>query len=244
MEPGATRRPASSRPRSERAGKQSGIAKQSESGSGSGGRKKTRRAKLVRPGEMWGRRSVAVGVLLVAIAVIGGLILLVTGNDDGDSGTGPQPTADLNDLQNRFLDRTVVIPSDGISVRRPANWQDSKEDGVITLLSPNRCVSVSMSAPAGTKGAKGLMDDSLSALRQTYNKVEVVPGGQGAIGGVPTTSRTIQLTDSNGNRRRILIGVGTGNKNAYLTQVVLGNPSCQGELALAQVVLSSAEFTK
>ena len=195
---------------------------------------------------MWGRRSVAVGVLLVAIAVIGGVILLVTGDDDSDrgSGAGPAPAADLNELQDRFLDRTVVIPSDGISVRRPADWKDSKEQGVITLLSPNRCVSVSMSAPAGAKGAKGLMDDSLGALRQTYKKVAVVPGGQGAIGGVPTTSRTIQLTDAKGNRRRVLLGVGTGNKNAYLTQVVLGNPSCQGELALAQVILSSAEFTK
>jgi hypothetical protein len=203
-----------------------------------------RRAKLVRPGEMWGRRSVAVGVLLVAIAVVGGLLLLVSGDDDRDSGSGAQPITDLNDLQNQLLDRTVVIPSDGISVRRPADWKDSKEHGVITLLSPNRCVSVSVSAPADAKGAKGLLDDSLGALRQTYKKVELIPGGQGAIGGVPTTSRTIQLTDAKGNRRRALLGVGAGDKNAYLTQVVLGSPSCEGELGLAQVILSSAEFTK
>jgi hypothetical protein len=193
---------------------------------------------------MWGRRSVAAGVLLVAIALVGGLLLLASGDDDGDSGSKAQPITDLNDLQNQFLDRAVVIPSDGISVRRPADWKDSKQRGVITLLSPNRCVSVSVSAPAEAKGATGLMDDSLGALRQTYERVEVGPGGQAAIGGVPTTSRTIQLTDADGDRRRVLLGVGTGDKNTYLTQVVSGSPSCQGELGLAQVILSSAEFTK
>jgi len=36
---------------------------------------------------MWGRRSVAVGIVLVALALIGGLILLIAG--DGDDGRQP-----------------------------------------------------------------------------------------------------------------------------------------------------------
>jgi hypothetical protein len=41
-----------------------------------------------------------------------------------------------------------------------------------------------------------------------------------------------------------LLSVGTGKRNAYATQVVLGNTSCQAELGVAQVILTSIEYTK
>jgi hypothetical protein len=199
-----------------------------------------RRARLERPREIWGRRSVAVGIVLVGAALIGGIVLLATGGD-GDSGTVSSKR--VTDLQDRLLKKTVVIPRDGISVRRPADWKDSKNHGVVTLFSPSRCVSVALSAAAEAKQGKSLLGDSLGALRQTYKNVKVAPGGGGEIGGIPTTSKTIQLTDEKGNRRTVLLSVGTGKRNAYATQVVLGNPSCQAELGVAQVILTSIEYT-
>jgi hypothetical protein len=174
--------------------------------------------------------------------VIGGLVLLATdGDDDSDSGS-----EQVSDLQERILKRTVVIPQDGMSVRRPGDWREKKDKGhgVITLLSPSRCVSVSLSAPADTKEARSLHRDSLSALRQLYEKVQVGPGGRGNVGGIPTMSDAVTLTDDKGNRRRVLLSIGRGKQHAYVTQVVLGNPGCQSELAVAQVILSSIEYTK
>jgi hypothetical protein len=184
-------------------------------------------------------------VLLVAVAVIGGLVLLITGGDDKGNGTNagaqsPQAQA----LQDQFLKKTVVLPDDGISVRRPGNWTDDKNNGVIVLRSADRCVAINLSAPTDAKGAKGLRSDSLAALRQNFKKVQVSGGGRAQVGGIPTTTKAVTLTDDQGNKRRLLLSIGTGKKNAYLTEVVLGNPSCQADLALAQVVLTSIQFTK
>jgi len=200
-----------------------------------------RRARLQRPREIWGRRSVAAGVVLVAAALLGGIVLLIAGGDDD---SGPESAQRVSNLQDNLLKKTLVVPPDGISVRRPADWKDSRAHGLITLFSPNRCVSVSLSAAAEAKEAKSLLGDSLAALQGSYKNVKVAPGGRGAIGGIPTTSKTVQLTDDKGNRRRVLLSVGRGKKNAYVTQVVLGNPRCQAELGVAQLILSSAEYTK
>jgi hypothetical protein len=40
------------------------------------------------------------------------------------------------------------------------------------------------------------------------------------------------------------LSVGTGRKFAYLTEVVVRDPRCQGDLQLAQVVLGSIQYTK
>jgi hypothetical protein len=184
-------------------------------------------------------------VLLVAVAVIGGLVLLITGGDDnGGNSSGSQPSQQVQDLQDKLLKKTVVLPDDGISVRRPGNWTDDKNNGVIVLRSADRCVAINLSAPTDAKGAKSLRSDSLAALRQNFKKVQVSGGGRAQVGGVPTTTKAVTLIDDQGNRRRLLLSIGTGKKNAYLTEVVLGNPSCQADLTLAQVVLTSIQFTK
>jgi hypothetical protein len=182
----------------------------------------------------------ALGVVFVAAALIGGIVLLVGGGDDDSDSGGEQ----VRGLQESVLDRTVVIAEEGISVRRPGNWRQKKEQGVITLLSPNRCVSVNLAAPFDANQTAQLRRDSLAALRQLHEKVRVGPGGPGNVGGIPTTSNTITVTDEKGNQRRVLLGIGRGKKHAYVTQVVLGNPRCQQELAVAQVILSSVEYTK
>jgi hypothetical protein len=197
----------------------------------------------VRPRELWGRRSVAVGVVLVAIALIGGLILLITGGDAGN-GSGPKPTADLSQLQNRFLDQTVVNPDKGISVRRPASWEVTKKAGVINIQSKDNCAVMQLSAPVPAGRAKALRQDGINVLRSQFRNARVQPAANSPIGGVPTRSDTITFKDPKGNNVRVLLSVGTGKRNAYLTEVVVRDPSCQGDLQMAQLMLSSAEFTK
>jgi hypothetical protein len=180
----------------------------------------------------------------VAAALIGGLVLLVAGGggDGGDS--APASSNRITELQDKLLKHTVVNTQDGISVRRPANWADDKVHGVITLRSADRCVAINLSAPAGAGSAARLRRDSLRALRAGFKKVRVGPGGRAQLGGVPTTSSTLQLTDDAGHSRRVLLSVGKGENHAYLTEVVLGNPACADDLRIAQVILTSIEFTK
>jgi hypothetical protein len=181
--------------------------------------------------------------VLVAIALIGGLILLVTGGDDGND-PGSKSTADLSELQNRFLDHTVVDPVSGISVRRPASWTVTKKAGVTNIESKDNCLVMQLSAPVGASRAKALRRDGIGVLRSQFKNAKVQPATTSRIGGVPTRSDAITFKDPNGNNVRVLLSVGTGTKNAYLTEVVVRNPSCQGDLQMAQLMLGSAEFTK
>jgi hypothetical protein len=199
----------------------------------------------VRPRELWGRRSVAVGVVLVSVALIGGLILLIAGDDSGNGNeAGPRSGADLAGLQNRFLDHTVVNPDKGISVRRPASWKVTKKAGVINLESKDNCAVMQLSAPVAAGRAKGLREDGVSVLRSQFKNARVRPATNSQIGGVPTRSDAITFKDPKGNNVQVLLGVGTGKRNAYLTELVIRDPSCQGDLQMAQLMLSSAQFTK
>ena len=182
--------------------------------------------------------------MLVALALIGGIVLLIAGGDDSNDDSGSTPTRATTNLQEKFLKRTVVNAEDGISVRRPGHWSDAKNNGVITLRSADRCVAVNLSAPPGAPGLRSLRRDALATLRQGFKKVRVGPGGRAKVGGIPTRSSTIVLTADKGKRRRVLLSIGKGERHTYLTEVVLGNPSCQADLALAQVVLGSIEYTK
>jgi hypothetical protein len=194
---------------------------------------------------MWGRRSVAIGVALVALALIGGIILLIAGGDD-DSGTNSATTssADISQLQNKFLDHTVVDSDKGISIRRPASWKVNKEHGVTNIQSKDRCLAMQLSAPVAASRAKALGQDGVTALRAQFKNVRVRPGASARVGGVPTRSSSITVSDRKGNPVHVLLSVGTGKKNAYLTEVVVRDPSCQGDLQLAQLMLSSAAYTK
>jgi hypothetical protein len=182
-------------------------------------------------------------VVLVAIALIGGLILLIAGGDDGKS-SGSRTTANLSELQNRFLDLTVVNPDKGISVRRPASWKVTKKAGVINIQSKDNCAVMQLSAPVAAGRAKALREDGIGVLRSQFKNARVRPATTSQIGGVPTRSDAITFKDPTGNNVRVLLSVGTGKRNAYLTEVVVRDPSCQGDLQMSQLMLSSAQFTK
>jgi hypothetical protein len=205
-------------------------------------RAQARPARLQRPGELWGRRSVAIGAVLVAAALIGGLVLLFAGGGDDSASTKSSPH--VSRLQDRFLKHTVVQANKGISVRRPGNWSDSKDAGAITLRSHDRCLAMTLAAPQDAGKAKGLRDDSIAVLRHSFGSAKVNPAPNAQIGDIPTKSVALSFADPKGGPTRVLLGVGTGDKYAYLTEVVVRDPSCQGDLQLAQVVLSSIQYTK
>ncbi len=202
-----------------------------------------RRARLQRPGELWGRRSVAVGVVLIAAALIGGLVLIFAGGDGGDH-SAVNTAKQASNLQDKFLKHTVVVAAKGISVRRPANWKDSKHGGVIALQSHDRCLAMTLSAPQGKGQAKSLRTNSLAVLKRSFGNAKVLSAPDSPVGGIPTTTDALSLKDQKGNPIRVLLSVGTGKKYAYLTEIVVRDPRCQGDLQLGQVVLSSIQYTK
>ena len=202
-----------------------------------------RPARLSRPRELWGRRTVAAGVVLVAAAILGGVLLLLLGSSDDDESPGPSPE-DISKLQDEVLDKTVVDPSAGISVRRPSSWSDSKERNVITLRSKNRCVAMTLAAPAEADQADKLLDATIDAIRGTQKNVAFKRAGHAQVGGIPTASYRTALKNQKGAEIRAVISIGTGKKYAYLTQTVLGNASCRQDLAVAQLIQTSIEYTK
>jgi hypothetical protein len=177
-------------------------------------------------------------VVLVAIAVIGGLVLLIAGGGGGSSGSKePAPVSGL-------LNHTVVDPHAGISVRRPANWTVTKKLGVINIQSHDRCLVMTLSAPVPADKANGLRQDGIKLLKSTYKNAKVHSAPRGSLGGIPTTTNTVTVTTSKGTHVRVLLSVGKGRKNAYLTEVVVRDTSCQGDLQLASLMLGSISFTK
>ncbi len=180
--------------------------------------------------------------MLVVAAVIGGLVLLVAGGGDEASTSGASPQA--SQLQDRFLRQTVVVPDRGISLRRPGNWKDSKNGGAIALQSRDRCLAMTLSAPQGAGRAKGLRDDSIALFKRSFANARVRPAPDSPVGGIPTTSDALSVTDQKGNPIQILLSVGTGERFAYLTEIVVRDPRCQGDLQLAQIVLGSIQYTK
>ena len=184
----------------------------------------------------------AIGVVLVAAALIGGLVLLFTGGDDNDAGTTTSQQA--SQLQDKFLKHTVVEADKGIAVRRPADWSDDKNHGVITLQSHDRCLAMTLAAPEDADKANGLREDSLALLKRSFGNAKVGPAPDSPVGGIPTTSDALSFTDEKGRQIKVLLSVGKGDKYAYLTEIVVRDSRCQGDLQLAQVVLSSIQYSK
>ncbi len=173
----------------------------------------------------------------------GGLVLLINGGDEAnDSGT--TTIAQTAQLRNKFLKQTVAEADQGISVRRPGNWSHTKRGGVITLRSHDNCLAMTLAAPQPAGQAKKLRSDSIDLFRHSYKNAKVQGAPSANVGGIPTTSDTLSLTDQKGHQLRVLLSVGTGERYAYLTEIVVRDPRCQGDLGLAQLALGSIQYTK
>jgi hypothetical protein len=185
------------------------------------------------------------GMVLVAVAAIGGVVLLATDGDEGEENdSSGSSQAQATQLSDQILAQTVVDRRAGISVRRPSDWTDTKKNGAIVVQSHDRCLVLSLSAPADADGAGKLLNDSLAVLANAYKNVRASPAGHGQVGGIPTTAKTATFKDRRGHQIRIVVSVGKGKRYAYLTEVVLRDPSCQGDLQRAQVILSSVDYSR
>jgi hypothetical protein len=179
----------------------------------------------------------------VVAAIIGGIVLLVSGDEDEDSTTAASP--DLPELQEQFLTKTVTVPDKGISVRRPEEWGDNKRGGAITLHSPGRCVALTLAATDSADNNKKVHDEAVEVFKKTseFKNVKVKPEADREVGGLPTKNDTVTLTNK-GSQLTLLLSVGKGEKYTYITETVVSNPSCQQDLQEARLIVSSIEYTK
>ncbi len=176
------------------------------------------------------------------VALIGGLVLLVTGGGDDSASKSPSPVQ-VKQLQNQVLKRTVVDSRAGISIRLPKDWVDTKGNNVISVRSHDRCVAMTLASPDHAPGPARLIDDSLTVLRHSYRGVKAQPVSHADVGGIPTRTYTVFGHDGK-TAVRILLSAGKGHSRSYLTEVVLSSASCQGALQRAQIVLGSIQYTK
>jgi hypothetical protein len=185
------------------------------------------------------------GCVLVAAAAVGGIVLLIAGSGGGSSSdvSASRPSPGTAELQRRFLGRVVVDADRGIAVRRPEGWSIIKRAGAVTLSSHNHCLAMTLSSPAPADGAKRLRSDSLALFRHTYADAKVQPAPSSPVGGIPTASNTVRFNER-GRPVEAVLSVGTGKRNSYLTEIVVRSPSCQNDLRLAQLSLSSIRYTK
>ena len=103
---------------------------------------------------------------------------------------------------------------------------------------------MTLAAPANAGDTKKLLQATIDAIRETQRNVAFKRAGSDPVGGIPTASYRAALKNPKGHEVRALLSVGRGQKYAYLTETVLGTSSCRQDLAAAQVILSSIEYTK
>jgi hypothetical protein len=198
-----------------------------------------RRARLRTPGQLWGRRTILAGLALIAIAAVGGLVLLADG-DDGDSAT---PAQEFSEEQQGGLDQTVDDPGSGISASWPSEWRKLERGEVTAFQSPDRTVMVAISAPTNAANADQLRRDAIASATAGYKNPEVRQGKGRTIGGLRAEGATIS-GNGPGGQSSSLVAVAAGKQNAYLLEVFTTANAPSGRLVEAQLILNSLRLTK
>lgn len=193
-----------------------------------------------RPSELWGRRTAAAGLVLIALAALGGGILLATDDDSDETTTRVDP----EQLAEERLTEEVRDARNGIAAAIPEGWSQRRRSGLITLESADRCVSISLAAPVRSPQADSLLDDTVAQLRREFKGARVQKGSGQRVGGLQGPGAVLVVENSEGGTVRVLITVGRGKRKAYLTQVVLRDPSCEESLVESQLVLNSVAYAK
>jgi hypothetical protein len=181
------------------------------------------------------------------VAALAAGIRLATDDDEPSGGgdvTQSAADADPQALADERLTEQVRDRGEGISARIPESWKQSSEQGLISLESGDRCVAISLAAPVGKSSAGSLLDDTVAELRGEFEGAQVQRLGAQRIGGLPGETVVLQVKPAKGDQVRVLITVGRGKQQAYLTQVVLRDPACGDALVDSQLVVNSIEYTK
>lgn len=192
---------------------------------------------------------------LAAAILVGGVLAVYYAAFRGDDGSEANETASApsraSQAQSEIraarssLTESLNDKREGISVRWPQSWRQTARAGVHRIESRDHCMTITLAAPASTGDAGRVRRDALGILRSSFKRVRVEPGEKGKqIGGIPTENDVITVRNQDGDLVRVLLGVGRGKTNAYLSEVVLRNPSCGQALLEAQLILQSARFTR
>ncbi len=168
--------------------------------------------------------------LLVAVPVT----LLTAGGEDAALEPATVPTASAPPpLGEGARDRGLRV-----RYRVPKGWRESRRASAIRLRSRDRTAEIVIAAPAPAARAGRLLEDTLAAIRRSYDAVQVNPGSGREIGGLRARGAVISAR-SEATPLRILVAVAKGRKRAYLVEVFTAEDAPGERLREAQVALNS-----
>jgi hypothetical protein len=196
-------------------------------------RRPARRARLLSPGQLWGRRTILVGLILIVLAGFGAVLVLAEDDDE------QEPV----EREQGELGESLDDPKSGISVQWPSEWRKLEKGGVFAFQSPDRGVLVAISAPEDAAAADQLRKDSIAATSEQYADPEVRPGKGTKVGGLEAAGAVISGKGP-GGRSTSLVAVAPGSSRAYLLEVVTAADAPEQDLAGAQLILNSLELSK
>ncbi len=197
------------------------------------------RARLRSPGQLWGRRTILAGLVLIAVALVGAVIVWLEDDDDGNQRQGQENVdVPLTPAGESFDD-----PKSGIAVSWPSDWTKLEKGGVLAFRSPDMAVLVGISAPADARDADELRKGAIAETADEYENPVVRPGKGRTIGGLQATGATIGGQRAEG-RSVSLIAVAAGKQRAYLLEVVRAENAPTERLAEAQLILNSLQLSK
>jgi RNA polymerase sigma factor (sigma-70 family) len=156
--------------------------------------------------------------------------------------SGRQPSR--AELAERTLTESLVKRQVGLTGAYPPDWRRSERFGAVRLESPDRCVLISLSAPAKAADAARLREDSIAVLRKLFDKSSVRPEPPSRLGGAPTTGAV--MAGRKGKRPPVAVHlrVSRGKKLSHLTEVLFRIPPCEEAAPQTQLILDSLEFKR
>jgi hypothetical protein len=190
---------------------------------------------------------------LAAAILVGGILVLLGPFGDGDDSGGDQAETSSDEAEaaavleeaRAGLTESLNDKPRGIAARFPETWRSTESKGAHVLESGDACIAVTLAAPAGVEDAGRLRRDAISVLRGNSTGLQVSPGEKGKqVGGIPTVNDVITLRNRSGRNLRVLLAVGKGERFAYVTEVVLRDPSCSETLLESQLIVTSIRYTR
>jgi hypothetical protein len=197
-----------------------------------------RRARLRSPGQLWGRRTILIGLAFIALALFGALLVLAE-DDNGDQSAA----MDAVEAQGGELSESLDDAKSGISVRWPSEWRRLEKGGVFAFQSPDKTVLIAISAPEDVAGADQLRKDAIAATSEGYGDPAVRPGKGRTIGGLETAGAVISGKGPSG-QSTTLVAVAEGETRAYLVELYTAAKAPDATLVDAQLTLNSVELSK
>ena len=169
--------------------------------------------------------------LVVAIPVT---IILRGGDDD-------EPAAEPSIEDQLPLNPGVRNDRLRASYQIPEGWKEETKHGVLTLRSDDRSVRIGLTAPADADESGQLLDDTLAALKGSYESVKVNPGSGKKVGGLPAKGAVVHA-EGDKIDLSILVSVMAGKDRAYLLEVFTPTGAPGKAVAQAQQFLNSLKL--